>query len=787
MCRSPDAPAGRRTPGRPARRAIVRRAAGAAIIGALLLAGNRGGAGHSLGHYPSYYPDEIRIDALDPAAAGKGLVDQTLHAYIGAEPTFAGPVPSHVKSVKSLGSFLILSFNTASARYVSADARCAAARSILAVLSQDESAGFVFHPYPVTPYHADYLNHRDRIEAAKSVGGGSLSAASLRVEAKGALAETIVRARWGAVTAGADIVLEVVRLDDLLAAVSAQINGWSGPPWVKEGWFNAHRLLATGLDATSRRVADHAYERLIRGEVRGLAERTDLERRLVAGLTQRCERIVVGYALKEEHVNDAYPPGIENIAHDSLSGLNSPVFIRTVKLKEYPWNGKLHLAVRDRSEAAWNPVGGFTDAMGRLIWSAVGDPAMIAVPFNASWMPNRVQSEVGKVEGQSGGFRVPADAVQPQPGSGALQRVGDGTFSSAKVVYEVLASPFEDGTEMAVADLLYPFVFTYRWGAKGGLNAHEPRVAAILGAMRERLVGLKVVRVDERTHAIAENMNIVVKTPVLEVYLNDAPGDERQVAVLAPPWSTVPWHLLALMEEAVIRGHAAFSAEEAAKRRVRWLDLVRDRTLNVQLRELIGRFERESYRPEPLKNLVTADEAQARWRSLRAFAEKNGHLLVANGPYRLKEWTPHSVVLEAVRELTYPLGFGTFDRFVNPPRAVIAAVAQDPGGITVRADAEIILKMGRKYQLVKEPLLRTTARGVYGLLVVSRYLLIGPDGKVLEVDKMHWGEDGHFTIKLPEHLPPGQYTIVLGIFLDGNSLQAPTKVLHVRVGARSPG
>ena len=30
-----------------------------------------------------------------------------------------------------------------------------------------------------------------------------------------------------------------------------------------------------------------------------------------------------------------------------------------------------------------------------------------------------------------------------------------------------------------------------------------------------------------------------------------------------------------------------------------------------------------------------------------------------------------SVVLEAVRELTYPLGFGTFDRFVNPPRAVI--------------------------------------------------------------------------------------------------------------------
>ena len=64
---------------------------------------------------------------------------------------------------------------------------------------------------------------------------------------------------------------------------------------------------------------------------------------------------------------------------------------------------------------------------------------------------------------------------------------------------------------------------------------------------------------------------------MLEVYLRDAPGDERQVAALAPPWSTVPWHLLVLMEEAVIRGHAAFSEEEAARRRVPWLDLVRDR------------------------------------------------------------------------------------------------------------------------------------------------------------------------------------------------------------------
>ena len=119
----------------------------------------------------------------------------------------------------------------------------------------------------------------------------------------------------------------------------------------------------------------------------------------------------------------------------------------------------------------------------------------------------------------------------------------------------------------------------------------------------ERLVGLKHVRTDKTTHAIAEGLSIEAKTPVLEVYLRDAPGDERQVAALAPPWSTVPWHLLALMEEAVVRGYAAFSREEAARREVAWLDLVRDPTLRAKLLDLIAAFEREGYRPAAAEGL----------------------------------------------------------------------------------------------------------------------------------------------------------------------------------------
>src|SRR5262245_56174836 len=784
-----DRPVGRRSfsdrlaPRHLSPRGIVRGVVFAILIVGLIVAGGQGGAGHSVGHFPSYYPHEIRIETIEPAAAAKGLSEETLHAYVGAVPTFAGPIPRHIESVRSLGSIFVLSFRTTSTRFATADARCTAARGVMAVLPDEKEGGFIFPPYPVTPYHADYLHHLDRVEAAMNAVGGTSAPASEKFGAKGRLATSIVRARWQ-LTEDADAVLEEIPADELLASMSLSFDGWSGPPWAKEGWFEAHRLLAPSLDGAAREAMDDDYARLVHGETLGLAERADLERSLVATLTRGCSRLVVGYTSKEEFVDAAYPAGIENVAYDSLSGLNSPIFLRTVKLKEYPWNGNLHLGVRERSAGAWNPVAGFTDPMGRLIWSAIGDPAMIQFPFNASWMHNRVQSVVTKVEGQSGGIRVPPDARRPRPGTGTLDPVGASTFASAKVVYEVRTSPFEDGSEMDVADVIYPFMFTYRWGANansGGDNP-EPRLEQTLAAMQEHVAGLKVVRVERTKHVIAENWEIFTNTPVVEVYLRGVPHDELQVAAMVPPWSTIPWHLLALMEEAVKRGYAAFSKNESERRRIPWMDLVRDQDLRAKLLPLIAQFERESYRPEPLTEFVTAEAAQARWRALAAFAEKNGHFLVTNGPYRLAQWNPESVVLQAVREVTYPLGFGTFDRFVHPPRAVVESIAHDADTITVRASTEMILKVGRDYKLTKEPLLRTTLRGTFGLLVVSRYLLIGPDGKVRTLDKMHWEDDGRFTIKLPKRLAPGEYTVNLAIFLDGNSMTPSAKSLRLRVG-----
>jgi hypothetical protein len=94
--------------------------------------------------------------------------------------------------------------------------------------------------------------------------------------------------------------------------------------------------------------------------------------------------------VKREYVNVEYSAGIENIGYDAIDGLHSPIFIRTVKLKDFPWNGWLALGIGTEPAAAWNPIGGMTDPFGRLMGFTVGDPALIPSPYDAGWMLNRI-------------------------------------------------------------------------------------------------------------------------------------------------------------------------------------------------------------------------------------------------------------------------------------------------------------------------------------------------------------------------------------------------------------
>src|SRR5262249_54947306 len=70
-------------------------------------------------------------------------------------------------------------------------------------------------------------------------------------------------------------------------------------------------------------------------------------------------------------------------------------------------------------------------------------------------------------------IEVPADAFVPAPDSGHLHEVGPGRTAAMQLTYRVLTSAFHDGTHMTMADLLYPYIFAYRWSAPARTGTHR--------------------------------------------------------------------------------------------------------------------------------------------------------------------------------------------------------------------------------------------------------------------------------------------------------------------------
>jgi hypothetical protein len=748
---------------------IPRRPAAMAWAAAVLLTAASARAGHEVPFYPSFYPQEIRIEPLAPDVAARELDARKLHAYVGAAPRFGAEVPAHLKSVESLGAFVTARINPRSVHGKDRNARCRALGRAAGMLA--DRPDLVAYPYPVTPYHADYFDHADRVPeagTAKPAAGGDVPVLTARAPDPqiAALLRPDVRTHpddW-------DVELAETSTSVLARAAHAGAGIWPAPAAAKEGWFQAYHLHRAALgDPAARERADANYDLLVREAHKGEIEKLGLERDLVATLTHGCELGVVGYRTRREFYNDDAAAGVENVAVDSQSGFNSPAFIRTVKLKDFPWNGWLRLGIAAPPKAAWNPVAGFGDAAGRLVWATLGDDAFLPVTFNSHWVENRVKAHTGGDPRLKQIARAPGGTVLPEPGTGLFRPIVPGKSATTKLSYHVLASPFHDGTAMEVADLLYPFALAFRWGGgDAGGGTFDPEIARATREMRERLRGIHVVRVEESVFNIAD-VAITYRHPIVDVYLKGGPAAEPKGAQLAPPWSTVPWHVLALMEAAVERGIGAFSQSEAARRRVPWLDLVRDPEQRAKLAPLASEFARAGYRPAALENLVTPQAATARWRALEKFVASRGHLLVTNGGYRLASWSPEAFVFEVVRDADYPIGLGTFDNLPFPPRALITGIEHKANRVVIAADIEYVVKEQRNWRVVRAPLKSDTMRGTFPIRRAARFLIIDDDGKVAAAGTGQTQSDGRLALALPS-LPPGPYTLSAAVYLDGNTI-----------------
>ena len=244
----------------------------------------------------------------------------------------------------------------------------------------------------------------------------------------------------------------------------------------------------------------------------------------------------------------------------------------------------------------------------------------------------------------------------------------------------------------------------------------------------------------------------------------------------------MPWHVIVLMEEAVKRGVGAFSADEARRRGVRWLDLARDARTREALGAILDGLARENHVPEALRRLVSADEAHARWAALRQFAQRRGHYLVTSGAYQLEKWSDAAVVLQVFRDMANPLGVGTYDRFAIPRRAYVARITARGDRLEMAPEIERLEKFLRQYRLVREPL------GVRGRRGQGRRARLPfrdrgrrrPRGRRRYLPR---GAAHRVVVDLKGRLKPGAYTALVSLVLGDNHVNPEVATAQFRVDA----
>src|SRR5258706_6675806 len=116
--------------------------------------------------------------------------------------------------------------NPAAPAPTAAASACAAVETVVGDIAGMQ--GFVFHPYPITPFHGDYLYYADLAEAAKARflrarARTSAVPANLRVKADSAL-QHLIRPEWIAQGPEWDVAVEEVGAADLVASSMTSVH-----------------------------------------------------------------------------------------------------------------------------------------------------------------------------------------------------------------------------------------------------------------------------------------------------------------------------------------------------------------------------------------------------------------------------------------------------------------------------------------------------------------------------------------------------------------------------------
>jgi hypothetical protein len=145
---------------------------------------------------------------------------------------------------------------------------------------------------------------------------------------------------------------------------------------------------------------------------------------------------------------------------------------------------------------------------------------------------------------------------------------------------------------------------------------------------------------------------------------------------------------------------------------------------------------------------------------------------VTNGPYRLKSWSADGVSLEAFRDLSYPLGVGSFDAYAIPRRGWVTGILRDGDRLKLTADVETVIKFGRGYRLERQPVQSIAPDALQRAAPECRYVVFDGDGQAALAGAVRPGENRHFAIDIGGKLVDGHYTLAAEIAVGANVMNA---------------
>lgn len=422
---------------------------------------------------------------------------------------------------------------------------------------------------------------------------------------------------------------------------SATINQMAAP-WLGNmpGWQE------TGFWQYENARIDDLGQRIFRGDFQNREERDALYQEVTRLSVDESVRVWLATILTTFPANS----NIHGVTQDVAAGPKLQWTFREAYVPDQDTLTVGHLWVwTERS--TWNPVSGFGDVYSADVWRNLADPAMTRHPFTGLPIPMRADYEV-ETAGPGAKMPVPSNVQRWDADAGEWASVGDGVEATSKVTFDYskfFQAPWHHGEQITMADLVYDIYQTFDMVYGPEKSQVEFALATTAKPLLDTVRGFRVL--DENR---------------IEVYVDYWHFVDDYIAEYAVPGGmTMPWEVLAAMDDVVFnQRRAAYSDTSAQRFGVPWLSLVQDRDARTVDRTL-GQFERDGFVPMAAltiggQSLVTEQEALERYRAAQAWFDERSLMVISNGPFYLERFDPPAqfAELKAFRDENYPFSPG---------------------------------------------------------------------------------------------------------------------------------